>query len=172
MGSDLCRRCSVMSRGLLLGVALLASTLAAAGPLSGADQPPKDLHLVGDHWTAWNPPTSFPEGTQVYTIVPGDTLWALANRFYNNPYLWPQIWERNQYILDAHWIYPGDPLVTGLAVTPPATETAEVEDATVPAAPGVEVGTETAAAPLTGVQTPGQAVGAPVPLGTEDDNYC
>ena len=26
-----------------------------------------------------------------------------------NPYLWPQIWDQNRYITDAHWIYPGDP---------------------------------------------------------------
>jgi hypothetical protein len=54
----------------------------------------------------------------VYVIVRGDTLWDLAARFYGDPYLWPQLWERNQYIRDAHWIYPGDPLVVGFQVTP------------------------------------------------------
>src|SRR6185295_9462414 len=28
-----------------------------------------------------------------------------------NPYLWPQIWDRNRCITDAHWIYPGDALI-------------------------------------------------------------
>ena len=28
-----------------------------------------------------------------------------------DPYLWPQVWDENRYILDSHWIYPGDPLV-------------------------------------------------------------
>ena len=93
--------------------------LAVAGAWAAAAQrPPSGLHLVGDHWTVWDPPSSFPEGAQVYTVEPGDTLWDLAGRFYGNPYLWPQIWERNQYVLDAHWIYPGDPLVVGFDVTP------------------------------------------------------
>ena len=73
-----------------------------------AAQPPTDLHLVGDHWTAWDPPATYPEGAELYVIEKGDTLWDLSNRFYGDPYLWPQLWERNQYVLDAHWIYPGD----------------------------------------------------------------
>lgn len=161
-------------RGTLL-LGLCVGSLVLAQPALGADAPPRTLHQVGDHWTAWDPPTP-PEGQQVYTIVPGDTLWALAAKLYSNPYLWPQIWEKNQYIQDAHWIYPGDPLVTGLEVAAPTTETA-IEDGTVPASPGVEEGTETAAAepgpaPLRGVLTAAAAAGPPVPLAGEDDIYC
>ena len=73
--------------------------------------PPKNLKMVGDHWTPYDPPTTFDEGANVYIIVQGDTLWDLAEANLGDPYLWPRIWEANQYILDAHWIYPGDPLV-------------------------------------------------------------
>ncbi len=66
---------------------------------------------VQKHWTPYTPPTSFPDGTNVYIIVKGDTLWDLAGKFLNNPYLWPKIWKQNKYISDPHWIYPGDPLV-------------------------------------------------------------
>jgi hypothetical protein len=93
--------------------------LAAALPFAGSAQdsaPPRNLKLVGDHWTAWDPPATIAEGSQVHIIERGDTLWDLAARFYGDPYLWPQLWERNQYILDAHWIYPGDPLVIGVEV--------------------------------------------------------
>ena len=103
------------------GVVLAISLLVPAA-LSAASRPPRQLHQVGDHWTAWNPPApaETPETprTTTYTIARGDTLWDLARRFYGNPYLWPQLWEKNQYILDAHWIYPGDPLVTGIQVAP------------------------------------------------------
>src|SRR5439155_12430571 len=56
-------------------------------------------------------PESFPEGAQIHVIVKGDTLWDLANTHFQNPYLWPQIWNENRYILDSHWIYPGDPIL-------------------------------------------------------------
>src|SRR5262245_44463849 len=97
-------------------LAAAMSAMLAAGEVRAASHPPK-VHYTGDHWTAWNPPAP-PAGTQVYTIVKGDTLWDLAKKNYGNPYLWPQIWEKNQYIQDAHWIYPGDPLVLGPQVTP------------------------------------------------------
>jgi hypothetical protein len=93
------------------------ASLALTPCLWAADRPPQDLHQVGDHWTAWNPPEP-PAGTQVHVVAKGDTLWDLAAHYYGNPYLWPQLWERNQYVLDAHWIYPGDPLVLGPEVAP------------------------------------------------------
>ena len=90
---------------------LIAACIAVmtCGALTAQTAPPRPLHKVGDHWTPYDPPQSFPEGTGVYIIKPGDTLWALAKANLGNPFLWPQIWEQNKYITDAHWIYPGDP---------------------------------------------------------------
>ena len=102
------------SRAVLLLV--LGASLAAM--LVAADTPPTELKFVGGHWTAWDPPAT-PEGAQIYVIEPGDTFWGLASRHLGNPYLWPQLWERNQYVRDAHWIYPGDPLQLDVQVTPP-----------------------------------------------------
>ena len=131
--------------------------------LAAEDRPPQDLYLVEDHWTAWEPPATFPEGSEIYTIERGDTLWDLANRFHGNPYLWPQLWERNRYILDAHWIYPGDPLVVGIEVTP-------LEDVgEVPVSEDVR-GVPTAKADMEPMA--GRPAAAPVPLGGEDDIYC
>ncbi|MCI0656012.1 MAG: LysM peptidoglycan-binding domain-containing protein, partial [Acidobacteria bacterium] len=75
--------------------------------------PPRGLKLVGNHWTPYQPPDpeSFPEGAQVHIIVNGNTLWGMADTHFQNPWLWPQIWNENRYILDSHWIYPGDPLL-------------------------------------------------------------
>jgi hypothetical protein len=136
--------------------------LSGAAGANGADAPPRDLHQAPDgHWTAWEPPTEFPPGAQVHIIQSGDTLWALAGRFHGNPYLWPQIWERNQYIKDAHWIYPGDPLLISLEVAP-VEELAE-ED----------LGGE-AAGPDDGEADPrlDTSLAALQPLGSEDDIYC
>lgn len=141
---------------------VMATLVVGSTALSAAERPPQNLHQVGGHWTAWEPPTP-PEGAQVHIIVRGDTLWDLAARFYGDPYLWPQLWERNQYILDAHWIYPGDPLLLGPEVT--SGPIAEVEPL-----PGTEPGEESE--PIPNVLTPEQAAGAPVPLGAESDIDC
>lgn len=149
----------------------LISTLAllVAGGVAADETPPRDLHLVGDHWTAWDPPAEFPDGATVYTIERGDTLWDLAGRFYGDPYLWPQLWEQNRYVLDAHWIYPGDPLLVDVEVTS-ADEYAESVREEEPGAPGEE-GPEDDDA-LRGVLTADRAAGPPVPLGAEADIYC
>lgn len=97
------------SRKLFIS-AVAGATLVAWAGTTVAQTPPQTLHKRGDHWTAWDPP-EIPEGTQVYIVQPGDTLSSIAAVQLGNAGLWPQIWEVNQYILDAHWIYPGDPIV-------------------------------------------------------------
>ena len=82
---------------------------------------------MGDHWTAWDPPEVGPEA---YIIQKGDTLWDLAGKWFGDPFLWPQVWDENRYILDSHWIYPGDPLVVpGQPTVVPDGGPPEVEDA-------------------------------------------
>ena len=101
------------AKNLFAIVAVFLPLMAAAQSVA---PPPQPLHLVGDHWTPYDPPTEFPEGAMVHTIVKGDTLWDLAAHYLGDPFLWPQIWERNPYIRDSHWIYPGDPIVIDVAV--------------------------------------------------------
>lgn len=146
---------------------LLAGTTATVAGFS-ADRPPRDLHFVDGHWTAWNPPAP-PEGEQVHIVVRGDTLWDLAKKYYGDPYLWPQIWEKNQYVLDAHWIYPGDPLLLGLQVAP-ADNLAQGGGPE--GGPGGVPGEEPWVEPPPGALTADQAAGSPVPLGAETDIYC
>ena len=155
-----------MGRATVAVVIALGLTWAAAGEV--VSPPPSPLHKVGDHWTPYDPPTEFPPDVQVYTIQPGDTLWDLAQKFYGNPYLWPQLWEPNTYIRDAHWIYPGDPLVVmprpGEAATAEAPAPAAEPTATEPeAAPEAEP----EAAPA--VQGEGDPL---VAIGSEADIYC
>ena len=67
---------------------------------------------VAQHWTKNDAyPRSIAAGARVHIVEKGDTLWDLAARYLGNPLLWPQIWDANKYIPDAHWIYPGDPIV-------------------------------------------------------------
>ncbi len=67
---------------------------------------------IAPHWTKNTAyPTQVPEGTAYYIVVRGDTLWDLSARYLKSPYLWPQLWDQNKYVTDAHWIYPGDPIL-------------------------------------------------------------
>lgn len=151
---------------LLLAMAI---PVFAATPKSSS-HPPRELHRVGDHWTPYNPPdpSTYPANAKTYTIKAGDTLWALAQQFYGNAYLWPQLWESNTWITDAHWIYPGDVLlVEGEA------KAAAAGEAAAPTPTGPTVGAPTAEQQPSGLPT-AQAVpvSAPLPLATEADLYC
>jgi hypothetical protein len=136
-----------------------------AGAEQAVNPPPRPLHKVDDHWTPYDPPKEFPADAQVYIIVKGDCLWDLAKKFLGNPYLWPQIWEKNKYIRDAHWIYPGDPLIVGVkaAEVAPPPAPAQPQPPGAPGAPGAR-GAGAAGAP--------GAEGELVPVGSENDIYC
>jgi hypothetical protein len=97
-----------MKRIVVPTVGLIALIGIAALAAHAATSPPTNLKQVGDHWTAWDPPQAGPDA---YIIQKGDTLWDLAGTWFGDPFLWPQIWDENRYVLDSHWIYPGDPLV-------------------------------------------------------------
>lgn len=156
---------------LRLTALALVACAAFAASASAADRPPSSLHLVGDHWTAWNPPTDLPPDTKIHIVQKGDTLWALAQNYLGNPYLWPQIWEKNQYVLDAHWIYPGDPLVVGVQVAPASEAMADAGGG----AAGAGAGDQTAADASSDRLRPDSAEtrrNTPQPLGSEYDIHC
>lgn len=157
-------------------VLLLVMAMPVFAAAKKSSHAPRELHRVGDHYTAYNPPdpSAYPANAKTYTIKAGDTLWALGNQFYGNAYLWPQLWEANTWITDAHWIYPGDTLLvegegtstsasaeTGTAAT--ATPSAETSNA--------QQQTATTSLPLTTAEI-APVTGPPVALGTEWDIYC
>lgn len=160
-------------------VLLLLVTIPAFAQTKSSSRPPRDLHLVGDHYTAWNPPdpATYPPGAKTHKIVAGDTLWALANQYYGNAYLWPQLWESNTWITDAHWIYPGDVLLVEGEGTAQAAGTTETGTGTTT---GTGESTELGSGSFT--QTPEDPLAMrtatitreirPVALGHEADIYC
>lgn len=84
--------------------------------------PPRGGRMIYGHWTPYDPPDpgTLPPEWPTHVIAQGDTLWDLSATFYQDPLLWPYLWEANPWILDPHWIYPGDVLaVPPLMLLPP-----------------------------------------------------
>jgi len=118
-----------------------AEAPASAAPASeaGSSDMPAVLEAemtVAEHWSKNPYPRTIAAGARVHVVERGDTLWALAQRYYNNPFLWPQIWDANKYIPNAHWIYPGDPIVVPPLVPITEEKMAEEMSEEVPEEPG------------------------------------
>lgn len=109
------------SRNRLLSAAL--AVFAFAAPLHMAIAA---VELKADH----------PER---YTVVKGDTLWGIAGRFLNDPWLWPKIWKRNEQIQNPHLIYPGDVIILTLEGGEPSLKVLRRERPTVKLSPSVRV---------------------------------
>lgn len=159
------------------------ATITVAVPVSAqkqSSQPPRDLHRVGEHWTAYNPPdpATYPAGARTHEIKSGDTLWELAQEYYSNGYLWPQLWESNTWITDAHWIYPGDVLLVGGEGTAATATTSNGEGAMTAVTPRTGSMAESENAFTATPTDDGFAVARmalpnnPIPLGTEADIFC
>ncbi|MFC1511868.1 LysM peptidoglycan-binding domain-containing protein [Candidatus Latescibacterota bacterium] len=80
-------------------------------------------------------PTPRQDIPDVYVVKKGDTLWDIAETFFGDPFTWPDIWKRNPFINDPHWIYPGQELTFGDVVrmlSEPEPPTRVVEQAPAP----------------------------------------
>ncbi|MBI4536576.1 MAG: LysM peptidoglycan-binding domain-containing protein [candidate division NC10 bacterium] len=62
-----------------------------------------------------------------YVVKRGDTLWGISRDLFDDPFLWPRIWERNPFIKDPNRIYPGDALALPGKELVPAPEPPRVE---------------------------------------------
>ncbi|MBP2668539.1 MAG: peptidoglycan-binding protein LysM [Deltaproteobacteria bacterium] len=116
--------------GTLWAVAILSAILllpsAAPAQQEGAATAPEPQEAAAAATTP-----SAPEGL-VHTVVEGDTLWDLAAKHLGSPWKWTEIWERNRYVTNPHYIFPGNRIVI---FPPSATMVTIQEEIPVPVPP-------------------------------------
>lgn len=109
---------------------------AAGGAQTGASGVPARAGVQAAETAASEGPdraVEYPEGL-VHTVVEGDTLWDLSAKYLGSPWKWPVLWERNRFLTNPHFIYPG---IRIEIFPPPAREYAGVTPPPAEAAPAV-----------------------------------
>jgi len=94
--------------GMLVLLSFLSSACGVRQQIRGSQAPvqPKAAKQKKSKGTG---APSAPQGA--YTVVPGDTLWALSDKFYGDFFQWPLLFTNNQNtIQDPDLIYRGQTL--------------------------------------------------------------
>src|ERR1700746_1947240 len=119
-------------------LALVAGLLAGPAPPRVAQDTtqarPDTTHPAPDTSQAAPAPAPGGQLPASHVVTRGETLWSIAQLYFSDPLLWPEIYRLNTAIIDdPHWIYPGEEL--NLAGTRRVAQAPETTAVAAPQAP-------------------------------------
>jgi len=80
------------------------SAVASEGPHSlGEARQQGRAYRLGQTGSVYRRPQQ-----DMHTVQEGDTLWDISERYFGDPWHWPELWSYNPEITNPHWIYPLD----------------------------------------------------------------
>jgi len=44
---------------------------------------------------------------KTHVVTKGENLWDLAEKYFGDPWFWPELWSWNGHITNPHWLFPG-----------------------------------------------------------------
>lgn len=94
--------------GIVFFMVLSGISFSLSGSLSGS--------LYNDVFAEEAPVADAGKGI-TYIVKKGDTLWDVSGEYLRNPFLWPAIHEKNEYIKNPDLIYPGNILIIPGAIS-------------------------------------------------------
>ncbi|HEY5995487.1 MAG TPA: LysM domain-containing protein, partial [Candidatus Deferrimicrobiaceae bacterium] len=80
-------------------VVLALCAVLGSGFLPGA------LQAAAENQDAPKGAEAWPDGLR-YKVAAGDTLWDLSAKYLGSPWKWTELWERNRFLTNPHYIYP------------------------------------------------------------------